>query len=127
MRPVRLHPFVIAVFVILFCFFIYQKVGGSNGLIVETVSSDKNAVTPQLTPPPVTKKDENIDVRYHQVVSSSHTIRPVRYSFPDNDPDACKTSEIWGRPHHGGWYVCKDNLEPAKCIIYSYGLGAMIC
>ena len=38
-------------------------------------------------------------------------------------PDACKHSELYGRPHHGGWVACAESIS-TDCIVYSYGLGA---
>ena len=42
-------------------------------------------------------------------------------------PNACKQMELWGRDHHGGWYVCMDSIPKEQCVIYSYGLGQWWC
>lgn len=38
--------------------------------------------------------------------------------------NTCKEALLWGRDHHGGWFICKDYLPQQECIVYSYGLGA---
>ncbi len=38
-------------------------------------------------------------------------------------PEACQNSVLWGREHHGGWYICKDYIPVRDCIVYSFGLG----
>jgi hypothetical protein len=59
---------------------------------------------------------------------SKHSLRAVAGTnfapHLETFPATCKDSVLWGREHHGGWYICKDYLpKNEKCIIYSFGLG----
>ncbi len=40
-------------------------------------------------------------------------------------PESCKNEALWGRDHHGGWYICKDAIPSKNCIVYSFGLGIL--
>ena len=50
--------------------------------------------------------------------------------------ESCLRSQLWGKEHSGGWYICLDDLSHSSssssstsyfsgdCIVFSYGLGA---
>jgi hypothetical protein len=80
------------------------------------------------------KKPEKAEVLTDQVdESEEYFLSPSSFKLVDERnlaprlnsfPQHCKEPILWGREHHGGWYICKDFLPVQdKCIIYSFGLG----
>jgi hypothetical protein len=59
---------------------------------------------------------------------TTSTTKSINFAptYIQNVEDACKSKALWGREHHGGWYICEDNLTSKPCIVYSYGLGKLI-
>ena len=128
MKPVRVHPLVLGVVTIFMALLIYKNISCSKYFedpVVKSTKMDTAATTSSIS----SKVDANIpSVPLEKFVAKNYA--------PSNilaDKSACKVKELWGREHHGGWYVCKDTLikadkattssEDRSCLVYSYGLG----
>lgn len=125
---IQIGIIVLFIFSILLLFYQEIRTQTTLGVLISELRSQQNEGQKQqslLRVSPLqdtTIKDNQIAKQQSQPLSNTIptlNIAPTIEVYPDQ----CRNGVLWGREHHGGWYICKDKISVNNCIIYSFGLG----